>query len=127
MQQQSEAQPQELDNCQFCLGAKGGVRGNENNMNGVVVCDYCTCLVNKAAPQSVVLLNAATQPQEAGQAAPAVPDERAKQIIEEAMEVAGEWGDRQAIEPTPAQAAGVFLREIFRLAAAPSAPAGEKE
>lgn len=43
----ADAQPHG-DNCQFCHGAKGGVRGNENNMNGVVVCDYCTVLINKA-------------------------------------------------------------------------------
>lgn len=30
------------DNCQICHGAKGGVRGNENRMNGIVCCDYCT-------------------------------------------------------------------------------------
>jgi hypothetical protein len=30
------------DNCKLCLGAKGGVPGNENVIGGVVVCDYCT-------------------------------------------------------------------------------------
>lgn len=30
-----------LDNCEICLGAKGGVRGNENRIRGVVVCDCC--------------------------------------------------------------------------------------
>lgn len=30
------------DNCQICHGKKGGVRGNENRINGLVVCDYCT-------------------------------------------------------------------------------------
>lgn len=30
-----------LDNCEVCKGAKGGVRGNENRVNGVVMCDYC--------------------------------------------------------------------------------------
>lgn len=34
-----------LDKCQFCLGAKGGVRGNENVFAGIIVCDYCTPLV----------------------------------------------------------------------------------
>jgi len=29
------------DNCEVCLGAKGGVRGNENRIGGLVVCDYC--------------------------------------------------------------------------------------
>lgn len=29
------------DNCEVCHGAKGGVRGNENRINGKVVCDYC--------------------------------------------------------------------------------------
>lgn len=31
----------ELDNCQICLGSRGGVRGNENRVDGLVVCDYC--------------------------------------------------------------------------------------
>ena len=35
------------DKCEFCLGAKGGVRGNENKIGGVVVCDYCSELVIK--------------------------------------------------------------------------------
>ena len=30
------------DNCQKCRGAKGGVRGNENIVDGVILCDYCT-------------------------------------------------------------------------------------
>jgi hypothetical protein len=29
------------DNCEICLGAKGGVRGNENVIGGIVACDYC--------------------------------------------------------------------------------------
>ncbi len=29
------------DNCQVCLGESGGVRGNENRIEGLVVCDYC--------------------------------------------------------------------------------------
>jgi len=29
------------DNCQVCHGAKGGVRGNENRIRGLVACDYC--------------------------------------------------------------------------------------
>lgn len=32
------------DNCQVCLGAKGGMLGNENVIDGVVVCDFCTVL-----------------------------------------------------------------------------------
>ncbi len=30
------------DNCQICKGECGGVKGNENIVNGVVMCDYCT-------------------------------------------------------------------------------------
>jgi hypothetical protein len=30
-----------LDGCSMCKGAKGGAPGNENVVNGVVVCDYC--------------------------------------------------------------------------------------
>ncbi len=29
------------DNCEICKGANCGVRGNENIINGVVMCDYC--------------------------------------------------------------------------------------
>ena len=31
----------ELDMCEVCGGAEGGVPGNENVVDGVVVCDYC--------------------------------------------------------------------------------------
>lgn len=37
---------EEKDNCAFCLGAKGGVRGNENVVGGVIVCDYCSALLH---------------------------------------------------------------------------------
>ena len=30
-----------LDNCEVCHGKSGGVRGNENVIDGVVMCDYC--------------------------------------------------------------------------------------
>lgn len=30
------------DNCEICKGANAGVRGNENIVNGKVVCDYCS-------------------------------------------------------------------------------------
>ena len=29
------------DNCQVCLGDHGGVKGNENIIDGIVMCDYC--------------------------------------------------------------------------------------
>jgi hypothetical protein len=29
------------DKCEQCGGAKGGMRGNENVINGRVLCDYC--------------------------------------------------------------------------------------
>ncbi|ARB14473.1 hypothetical protein Ccr5_gp253 [Caulobacter phage Ccr5] len=32
----------ERDDCEVCHGARGGVRGNENIVDGKVVCDYCT-------------------------------------------------------------------------------------
>jgi hypothetical protein len=31
----------ELDNCSRCKGERGGVRGNENWVDGVLLCDYC--------------------------------------------------------------------------------------
>ncbi len=33
-----------LDNCKVCNGMRGGVRGNENIIDGVVTCDYCSAL-----------------------------------------------------------------------------------
>ena len=30
------------DNCEICKGKKGGVRGNENIVDGKTVCDYCS-------------------------------------------------------------------------------------
>lgn len=30
------------DNCQRCYGQRGGMLGNENRVNGEVLCDYCT-------------------------------------------------------------------------------------
>jgi hypothetical protein len=32
------------DDCKFCLGFKGGTRGNENMIAGYPVCDYCHAL-----------------------------------------------------------------------------------
>lgn len=29
------------DKCSICHGSKGGVPGNENIVDGVVMCDYC--------------------------------------------------------------------------------------
>jgi predicted CXXCH cytochrome family protein len=29
------------DNCENCHGTRGGVRGNENIVDGKVLCDYC--------------------------------------------------------------------------------------
>lgn len=31
----------QLDDCTRCKGERGGVRGNENVVDGVVLCDYC--------------------------------------------------------------------------------------
>jgi len=30
------------DHCEVCKGEKGGVRGNENYVDGKVMCDYCS-------------------------------------------------------------------------------------
>ncbi len=30
------------DKCQNCKGSRGGVKGNENIVDGKVLCDYCT-------------------------------------------------------------------------------------
>lgn len=44
---EADAQTPGRDNCEFCLGHKGGVRGNENRIGGHVVCDYCTPLLQE--------------------------------------------------------------------------------
>lgn len=31
----------ERDNCTACNGSRGGVKGNENVIDGKLVCDYC--------------------------------------------------------------------------------------
>ena len=40
-----------LDHCSFCLGRKGGAKGNENRYQTptahVVACDYCSVLIGK--------------------------------------------------------------------------------
>jgi len=30
------------DDCEVCNGDRGGIRGSENIVNGVVMCDYCS-------------------------------------------------------------------------------------
>ena len=35
------------DHCTVCNGKSGGVLGNENVVNGVVMCDYCSSNKNK--------------------------------------------------------------------------------
>lgn len=37
------------DNCAVCGGRKGGIRGNENIVNGTVMCDYCEAEYRKLA------------------------------------------------------------------------------
>jgi hypothetical protein len=32
----------EKDDCQICQGRRGGVKGNENVDEGVIICDYCS-------------------------------------------------------------------------------------
>lgn len=38
------------DKCEFCLGTKGGVPGNENIVNGKVMCDYCHAMLPEKSP-----------------------------------------------------------------------------
>jgi hypothetical protein len=33
--------PEHGDDCEVCLGRNGGVPGNENIVDGIVMCDYC--------------------------------------------------------------------------------------
>ena len=44
------AQP-DRDACQICYGAKGGVAGNENIVDGVIICDYCHVERKPAQPE----------------------------------------------------------------------------
>jgi hypothetical protein len=37
----------ERDECQVCEGFSGGVRGNENIVKGVTVCDYCSSKISR--------------------------------------------------------------------------------
>jgi hypothetical protein len=37
----------EPDDCQVCLGKRGGVKGNENIVDGVVMCDFCAMDVRR--------------------------------------------------------------------------------
>jgi hypothetical protein len=32
----------ERDDCEICLGERGGIKGNENIIDGQIVCDYCS-------------------------------------------------------------------------------------
>jgi hypothetical protein len=36
-----EAPEKYPDNCTICHGYNGGVKGNENIIDGIVMCDYC--------------------------------------------------------------------------------------
>jgi hypothetical protein len=47
----------ELDNCQICGGYRGGVPGNENRIEGLIVCDYCTA---RRPPMPTGLVSATT-------------------------------------------------------------------
>lgn len=45
------------DNCEICYGRKGGVRGNENVEEGVVVCDYCSVQIKEGTLEGDELLS----------------------------------------------------------------------
>jgi hypothetical protein len=38
----SDASEAKLDECSRCHGMRGGVKGNENVVNGVLLCDHCS-------------------------------------------------------------------------------------
>jgi hypothetical protein len=42
------------DGCEFCLGAKGGVPGNENVFAGHLACDFCTILIMDVRREAVM-------------------------------------------------------------------------
>lgn len=35
------------DRCEWCHGRMGGIRGNENVVNGRILCDYCHAKLNE--------------------------------------------------------------------------------
>lgn len=57
------------DACQYCLGAKGNVRGNENIIGGVICCDDCSVLVQRAVDAETSKLKAL------------LPDEREREAL----------------------------------------------
>jgi hypothetical protein len=40
----------DYDKCQTCKGAKGGVPGNENIIDGLIMCDYCDAALPTPEP-----------------------------------------------------------------------------
>lgn len=46
-QEQLATATPDLKGCAFCGGLKGGEKGNENIIGDVVVCDYCSVLLNQ--------------------------------------------------------------------------------
>lgn len=51
------------DDCAFCLGAKGGVPGNETLFGGHKACDFCTILLLDVRREAAA--NAAAKPRRA--------------------------------------------------------------
>jgi hypothetical protein len=45
-------QRMQKDNCELCHGEKGGVLGNENVIEGRIVCDYCSVLTHDSRIES---------------------------------------------------------------------------
>jgi hypothetical protein len=43
----------EKDNCEACKGERGGVKGNENVVDGIVLCDYCSVSVSAAMKNEI--------------------------------------------------------------------------
>lgn len=41
------------DDCQFCRGARGGVRGNENIVQGIVCCDDCSVIAGRLLDNAI--------------------------------------------------------------------------
>ena len=45
------------DECEVCEGTRGGLRGNENFVNGKVMCDYCSADFLQKDPEHQRLMN----------------------------------------------------------------------
>jgi hypothetical protein len=78
------------DNCQFCLGEKGGKPGNENVINGdVTICAYCQALLWPHSPKSLLTVSVGvSENQEVFEARALIASDAVYQIIAQGSTIA---------------------------------------